>query len=92
MLVWVLLLLLVVILMFSTCTLRCQGTEKYSGGGYYNVCEKSDECRWDTARWCSLSDGSQGNCTLHSLCCPAFSMDHSRSRTWGLRPSQVPLD
>ncbi len=92
MVVWILLLLLVAIFMISSCNLKTYGSsEPYQGGGYYNVCELNDACRWDTARWCTMTDGSQGNCTLHGKCCPAFSMDHSRTRTWGLSPSMVTL-
>jgi len=91
MLVWIVVLAVVVFLFWRFCS-----SEGYVGGGYYNICEKTDQCRWDSARWCAMTDGSQGNCSLHSLCCPAFSMDHSRERTWGSRyptgpPRPTPL-
>ena len=85
----VVLLILVVIFMFSSCSLQCNSPENYRGGGYYNACEYNESCLWDTARWCTMSDNTEGNCTLHGKCCPAFSKDHSRAQEWGLRPSDV---
>ena len=65
------------------------GSESYRGGGYYNAFELNEGCKWDTARTCTMSDGSFGNCTLHGLCGPSFSTDHSRNLTAGLSPSMV---
>jgi hypothetical protein len=42
--------------------------EKYFG-------EYNDACRWDSARRCTLSDGSEGNCALGSRCYPSFSQN-----------------
>lgn len=45
------------------------------------LCTFVPDCLWDTARWVTLPDGSEGVCTLNGIACPAFSKDHySESR------------
>ena len=39
--------------------------EKYGEYGEYN-----DFCRWDSRRFCTLSDGSGGKCVMNGLCAP----------------------
>lgn len=75
MLIWIILLIIAVLIL-------CHSQSEHYSGRYYNSCEMSQECLGDTARWCSMDNGQQGNCTLHGLCCPAFSMDHSRDTRW----------
>ncbi|HSA76070.1 MAG TPA: hypothetical protein VLE02_00875 [Nitrosarchaeum sp.] len=42
--------------------------EKYFG-------EYNNACRWDSARRCTMSDGTEGNCALSSRCYPSFSQN-----------------
>ena len=58
--------------------------EKY---GLYT--EYSDACRWDGARWCTLSNGMEGNCIANGLCTPAFSKDHVQASLRGYRPERI---
>lgn len=44
-----------------------------------NGCEFQEPCLWDTARWITLSDGTEGVCTLNGKACPAFSKDQTKS-------------
>ena len=55
-------------------------------------CEFQEPCLWDTARWVTMNDGTQGVCTLHGMACPAFSMNHSRTKYLGRSPSAIDRD
>ena len=44
-------------------------------GIYGSVLEQNEACRWDTARKCTRSDGTEGNCVLGGFCAPSFYAD-----------------
>lgn len=82
--------LLVGVLILVGYCLYAKYMEKYQGGGgYFNECEFQPDCLWDTGRTIQLSDGRAGVCTLHGKACPAFQVDHTRSKAWGLSPVMV---
>lgn len=35
--------------------------------------EPNAACRWDSARRCTMSDGTEGNCAMSARCYPSFS-------------------
>lgn len=37
-----------------------------------SVLEYNDACRWDNARRCTRTDGTEGTCVLGGLCAPSF--------------------
>nr|QBK85528.1 MAG: hypothetical protein LCMAC101_01150 [Marseillevirus LCMAC101] len=99
------LLFLLVIYMFSSCSLKCNSSEPYAPTGYVGDCEFSDACAYNGAQTCTLwgnlphgnlpphanapHGGRAGNCTLHGLCCPSFSTDQSRMQEQDLPESVI---
>lgn len=65
---------------------------RYTTLPYPNMCEYNEECAWDVARTVQMSNGMEGNCTLHGIACPSFSKDNVSSRNFGLSPTMVDND
>ena len=63
---------------------QSSSTDEYKHLPYSNSCEFKPQCLWDSARTIQLSNGMEGNCTLHGIACPSFSLDHDRKRNMGL--------
>ena len=73
------LLFLLVIYMSSSCSLRCNSPEPYAATGYNYDSEFSPNgCVWNSGQTCTLRGNRPGNCTLHGLCAPSFSIDQTR--------------
>ncbi len=65
--VWVIVLTLIgLALLFSTCKLSCGSQEGYGAPNYY--------CRWDSRRFCTLPNGDAGKCVMNGLCVPPMLM------------------
>jgi len=85
-----LLLFLLAIYMFSSCSLKCNPSESYAPTGYNDECEFAiQSCGFNSGQTCTLSGNRPGNCTLHGLCCPSFSTDSSRMQELGLTNNQL---
>ena len=82
------LLLILVIYMFSSCSVKCN-SEQYAPVGYNDSCEFSYACAFNSGQTCTLSGNRAGNCTLHGFCCPSFSTDNTRMQELGLPESEV---
>ena len=84
------LLFLLVIYMFSSCSLKCNPSEPYAPTGYKDDAEFSPNgCAWNAGQTCTLRGNRPGNCTLHGLCAPSFSVDETRRQSLGMTNNEL---
>ena len=80
---------LVLLFLFSSCSLKCKSQESYNA--LDSTCVPNFGCANAMAKTCSLGKFGEiaGNCVMNGYCCPSFSTDQSRMDNLGLTPDMV---